>query len=77
MRVWPVATAGRLDAYAYDSGSRSFAMVATATGVERRADWATDTIVYILSTAEARYAPAALPSSTASFSALTAAGSPT
>ncbi len=47
MRVWPVATAGRLGAYAYDPSSRSFAMMATSLSVGRRGDRSTDTVVAI------------------------------
>ena len=47
MRVWPVATAGRLGAYSYDPATRSFALVATSSGRNRRGDHRTDTIVFI------------------------------
>ena len=50
MRVWPVATAGRLGAYAYDPATRAFAMVATSSGQSRHGDHQTDTIVFIPST---------------------------
>ena len=50
MRVWPVATAGRLGAYAYDPASRSFAMTGTSTSVGARGDRQTDTVVSIPST---------------------------
>ena len=47
MRVWPVATAGRLGAYAFDPTSRAFAMTAMSTANGRRGDRATDTEIYI------------------------------
>jgi endoglycosylceramidase len=50
MRVWPVATAGRLGAYAYDPATRSFSMSAVSTGAGHRGDYATDTEIYIPST---------------------------
>ena len=50
MRVWPVATAGRLGAYAFDPTTRSFAMVAESTAVNRRGDTGSDTVVFIPST---------------------------
>ena len=50
MRVWPVATAGRLGAYAYDPSTRTFAMTATSTAAGTRGDLRTDTIVSIPST---------------------------
>jgi endoglycosylceramidase len=50
MRVWPVATAGRLGAYAYDPSTRSFVLSAVSTGAGRRGDDATDTEIYIPST---------------------------
>ena len=50
MRVWPVATAGRLGAYAYDPANRAFAMVATSTTAGQRGDRQTDTVVAIPST---------------------------
>jgi endoglycosylceramidase len=50
MRVWPVATAGRLGAYAYDPAGRTFAMVATSTAAGQRGDRQTDTVVAIPST---------------------------
>jgi hypothetical protein len=50
MRVWPVATAGRLGAYAYDPATRTFAMTATATAAGRRGDRQNDTVVSIPST---------------------------
>ena len=50
MRVSPIATAGRLDAYAYDPGSHTFAMLATSTMAGRRGDHRTDTVIYIPST---------------------------
>jgi endoglycosylceramidase len=49
-RVWPVATAGQLGAYAFDPATGSFAMVATATASGHRADKATDTVVFVPST---------------------------
>ena len=49
-RVWPVATAGRLGAYAFDPSTGSFAMVATSTESEQRGDKATDTVVFVPST---------------------------
>jgi hypothetical protein len=50
MRVWPVATAGRLGAYAFDPTTRSFAMVAESTTANRRGDTGSDTVVFIPST---------------------------
>jgi endoglycosylceramidase len=50
LRVWPVATAGRLGAYAYDPATKSFAMSALSAGLGRRGDFATDTEIYIPST---------------------------
>jgi endoglycosylceramidase len=50
MRVWPVATAGRLGAYAYDPANRTFAMVADSTGAGRRGRYSSDTLVFIPST---------------------------
>jgi hypothetical protein len=50
MRVWPVATAGRLGAYAYDPTTRSFALTAESTGAGRRGSYATDTEIFIPST---------------------------
>ncbi len=50
MRVWPVATAGRLGAYAYDPATRTFAMVASSSSDGRRGDRETDTVVSIPST---------------------------
>jgi endoglycosylceramidase len=50
MRVWPVATAGQLGAYAYDPATRTFAMVANSTGAGRRAQYSSDTVVFIPST---------------------------
>jgi endoglycosylceramidase len=47
MRVWPVATAGRLGAYAYDPSTHSFAMVANAVGRGTKGDRSTDTVVAI------------------------------
>ena len=47
MRVWPVATAGRLGAYAYDPATRTFAMVASSSSDGRRGDRETDTVVSI------------------------------
>jgi endoglycosylceramidase len=51
MRVSPVATAGRLGAYAYDPSTRTFALVATSTTAARRGNDAADTVVFIPSTA--------------------------
>ncbi len=50
MRVWPVATAGRLGAYAFDPTARSFVMVAESTAANRRGDTESDTVVFIPST---------------------------
>jgi endoglycosylceramidase len=50
MRIWPLATAGQLGAYAYDSATRSFAMVADSTGAGRHGRFASDTMVFIPST---------------------------
>ena len=50
MRVSPMATAGRLGAYAYDPATRTFAMVATSTAAGRRGDRQTDTVISIPST---------------------------
>ena len=50
MRVSPIATAGRLDAYAYDPATRTFAMLATSTAAGRRGDHRTDTVLSIPST---------------------------
>jgi endoglycosylceramidase len=50
MRVWPVATAGRLGAYAYDPATRSFDMVAESAGAGGRAHYSSDTVVFIPST---------------------------
>jgi endoglycosylceramidase len=50
MRVSPVATAGRLGAYAYDPTTRSFALTAASTGAGRRGDFGTDTVISIPST---------------------------
>jgi endoglycosylceramidase len=50
MRVWPVATAGRLGAYAYDPATRTFAMVATSTAAGTRGERQTDTVISIPST---------------------------
>jgi endoglycosylceramidase len=50
MRVWPVATAGSLGAYAYDPSTRTFAMVATSTAQGTRGDKSTDTVIFIPST---------------------------
>lgn len=50
MRVWPVATAGRLGAYAYDPATRSFALSAVSTGAGRRGDYGSDTEISIPST---------------------------
>jgi endoglycosylceramidase len=47
MRVWPVATAGRLGAYAFDPSTGTFAMTATSTATGRRGDTSTDTEIYI------------------------------
>jgi hypothetical protein len=52
MRVWPVATAGRLGAYAYDPRTRSFAMIATSTVAGTRGDRQTDTVLSIPSTVQ-------------------------
>jgi len=49
-RVWPVATAGQLGAYAFDPATGSFAMVATAAGGLTRGDRQTDTVVAIPAT---------------------------
>jgi hypothetical protein len=49
-RVWPVATAGQLGAYAFDPATGSFAMVATVTSPGTRGDRASDTAVFIPST---------------------------
>jgi endoglycosylceramidase len=50
MRVWPLATAGRLGAYAYDPATRSFVMVADSAGAGGRAHYSSDTVVFIPST---------------------------
>jgi endoglycosylceramidase len=50
MRVWPVATAGRLGAYEYDPSTKSFALTAVSTGAGRRGDFSTDTEIFIPST---------------------------
>jgi endoglycosylceramidase len=50
MRVSPVATAGRLGAYAYDPATQSFVLVATSTDAGHRGDRSTDTVVSIPST---------------------------
>jgi len=50
MRVWPVATAGRLGAYAYDPATRTFALTATSTAAGRRGDRQTDTVISIPAT---------------------------
>jgi endoglycosylceramidase len=50
MRVWPVATAGRLGAYAYDATTRSFALSAVSTGAGRRGSFGDDTEISIPST---------------------------
>lgn len=50
LRVWPVATAGRLGAYAYDPSTRTFALSATSTGAGRRGHDGTDTEIFIPST---------------------------
>jgi hypothetical protein len=50
MRVWPVATAGRLGAYAYDATTRSFALSAVSTGAGRRGSFGNDTEISIPST---------------------------
>jgi endoglycosylceramidase len=50
MRVWPVATAGRLGAYAYDPTTRTFAMTATSTAAGAGGDRQTDTVISIPST---------------------------
>jgi endoglycosylceramidase len=50
MRVWPVATAGQLGAYAYDPGNRTFTMVADSTGAGRRGRFSSDTVVFIPTT---------------------------
>jgi endoglycosylceramidase len=47
MRVWPVATAGRLGAYAFEPSSGAFAMTASATAPGRRGQTATDTQIYV------------------------------
>ncbi len=49
-RVWPVTTAGRLGAYAFDPATRTFAMTATSTSVGRRGDTQTDTVISIPAT---------------------------
>jgi hypothetical protein len=46
-RVWPVATAGRLGAYAYDPATRTFAMVATSTSAGKRGARQTETVISI------------------------------
>ena len=46
-RVWPVATAGRLGAYAYDPATRTFAMVATSTTAGMRGAKQTETVIFI------------------------------
>ena len=50
MRVWPVATAGRLGAYSYDPVTRTFAMTATSMTAGRRGDRQSDTVISIPST---------------------------
>jgi endoglycosylceramidase len=50
LRVSPVATAGRLGAYSYDSATRTFAMWATSTAAGTRGDHQTDTTLFIPST---------------------------
>ena len=50
MRVWPVATAGRLGAYAYDPATRSFVLSAVSAEAGRRGDHTSDTEIYIPST---------------------------
>jgi endoglycosylceramidase len=47
MRVWPVATAGRLGAYAFDPSSGTFALTASATAPGRRGQTGTDTEIYV------------------------------
>ncbi len=47
MRVWPVATAGRLGAYAFDPSSGTFALTASATAPGRRGRTGTDTVIYV------------------------------
>ena len=47
MRVWPVATAGRLGAYAFDPTSGTFALTASATAPGRRGQTGTDTEIYV------------------------------
>jgi hypothetical protein len=47
MRVWPVATAGRLGAYAIDPSSGTFAMAASATAPGRRGEPSSDTEIYV------------------------------
>jgi endoglycosylceramidase len=49
-RVWPVATAGRLGAYAFDPASGTFAMTATVMAEGARDHRATDTVVFVPST---------------------------
>jgi hypothetical protein len=49
-RVWPVATAGRLGAYAFDPATRTFAMVATSTSAGNRGARQTETVISIPST---------------------------
>ncbi len=50
MRVWPVATAGRLGSYAYDPATRTFAMAATSTAAGARGDRQTDSVISIPAT---------------------------
>jgi endoglycosylceramidase len=50
MRVWPVATAGQLGAYAYDPATRTFVMVADSTGAGRHGRFSSDTLVFVPST---------------------------
>ncbi len=47
MRVWPVATAGRLGAYAFDPSTGAFTMTASATAPGRRGATAGDTELYL------------------------------
>ncbi len=47
MRAWPVATAGRLGAYAFDPTSGTFALTASATAPGRRGQTGSDTEIYV------------------------------
>jgi endoglycosylceramidase len=47
MRVWPVATAGRLGAYVFDPSSGTFALTASATAPGRRGRTGMDTVIYV------------------------------